>query len=306
MTFDQIVYFLEAAKQEHIGRAAKTLSVSISTVSHAISKIEDELGNQLFDRIGKTVVLNSFGRAFSEQSERVVREFYSLQKTFSQSTLQLRQHVRVAVNHDFAPRVGAVWGGISRKHPTYSCEVFSLRSSQVVQDVLNGQVDVGFCLSPVPHPKIEAVSIFEDDLCLVVSAAHPQRKELSGNQFKLLNEYAAALPKAFTGVEVCENHPVLAQHGLVPRETFLFDRYEVGFQHIQHGTAWGLVPRFLLEQDAWAKNLLKIPTPKTWKAQYTFSCVRLRDRRPLDAEIQVLQELQNIFCKEFKSSNKKK
>ena len=61
MTLDQLRYFLAAARFEHIGKAAQSVSISPSAISTAIAALEDELGCELFRREGKSIVLNVSG-----------------------------------------------------------------------------------------------------------------------------------------------------------------------------------------------------------------------------------------------------
>ena len=50
MKLDQLTYFLEAARHEHIGKAAKAVAISPSAISHSISALEKELGRPLFKK----------------------------------------------------------------------------------------------------------------------------------------------------------------------------------------------------------------------------------------------------------------
>ena len=62
----QLRYFLEVASQEHMTNAAKKLNVSQPTVSQSILRLETELGIPLFERNGRNIKLNSYGRAVYE------------------------------------------------------------------------------------------------------------------------------------------------------------------------------------------------------------------------------------------------
>lgn len=57
-------YFRELANQEHLTNTANRLLVSPSSLSATISKLEQELGVTLFDRVGRRIVLNECGRAY--------------------------------------------------------------------------------------------------------------------------------------------------------------------------------------------------------------------------------------------------
>jgi LysR family transcriptional activator of glutamate synthase operon len=65
MKIDQLIYFAETAKEEHIGRAAKILGISPSAISHSIASLEGELQLKLFQKKGKNIFLTVvLGRSY--------------------------------------------------------------------------------------------------------------------------------------------------------------------------------------------------------------------------------------------------
>jgi DNA-binding transcriptional LysR family regulator len=60
----QLKYFKVLAKEEHMSRTAEKLFISQPSLSLTIKKLEDELGVKLFDRIGRGIRLNNYGKAF--------------------------------------------------------------------------------------------------------------------------------------------------------------------------------------------------------------------------------------------------
>lgn len=62
------------ARLEHFGQAARELAISQPALSRSISNLEEELGVTLFDRMGRSVYLNSFGRVFLERVEKGLTE----------------------------------------------------------------------------------------------------------------------------------------------------------------------------------------------------------------------------------------
>jgi DNA-binding transcriptional LysR family regulator len=61
MELQQLKYFREVAKREHVTRAAEKLFVSQSAISRAVTQLEEELGVPLFYRQGRAVVLSRYG-----------------------------------------------------------------------------------------------------------------------------------------------------------------------------------------------------------------------------------------------------
>ena len=72
MKLDQLTYFLEAARQEHIGKAARILAISPSAISHSIAALEEELGAPLFERKGKYIFLTNRGRRLMERAAELL------------------------------------------------------------------------------------------------------------------------------------------------------------------------------------------------------------------------------------------
>lgn len=62
MEWLQLQYFLVVAKHQHITNASRELNVSQPTISQSVKRLEDELGVPLFDRVGRSIVLNDYGK----------------------------------------------------------------------------------------------------------------------------------------------------------------------------------------------------------------------------------------------------
>ena len=60
----QLQYFLAMAEEGHLTRTAEKLFVSQSTLSSMISKLENELGVELFDRKNNRMILNKCGERY--------------------------------------------------------------------------------------------------------------------------------------------------------------------------------------------------------------------------------------------------
>ncbi|MBQ7657802.1 MAG: LysR family transcriptional regulator, partial [Butyrivibrio sp.] len=66
MTITQLSTFLKIAEQNSFSAAAASLDYAQSTVTTQIKQLEEELGCQLFDRLGKTIVLTPQGEKLIE------------------------------------------------------------------------------------------------------------------------------------------------------------------------------------------------------------------------------------------------
>ncbi|MEN8076016.1 LysR family transcriptional regulator [Clostridioides difficile] len=81
----QLKYFQTIAKTEHISKAAETLHIAQPSLSQTLKRLEAEIGVQLFDRVGKNIILNDAGKIFL----KYVNEIFS---SMDNALLELKTH----------------------------------------------------------------------------------------------------------------------------------------------------------------------------------------------------------------------
>lgn len=71
MELQQIKQFREIARTENISKAAETLGLTQATLSQNLKRLEDELGVQLFERVGKRLVINKAGEIMYRHCDEI-------------------------------------------------------------------------------------------------------------------------------------------------------------------------------------------------------------------------------------------
>jgi len=174
MDFDQLITFLEVAKQGSFSRAGEKVFRSQSAVSAQIRQLEQEYGDRLLDRSGKTVKLTPAGQVLYEYAER-------LKNLRDESLMAVADHGRM-------PRgtllIGAneatclyvlpdVFAEYCRLYPGVQISIYRNFSYKIVEKLENGSVDVGIVTLPVKSPSLKIQPIFRDKLMLMVSPKNP-------------------------------------------------------------------------------------------------------------------------------------
>jgi DNA-binding transcriptional LysR family regulator len=285
LKIDHLIYFLETARHEHIGKASKAVAISPSAISHAITNLEAEFGVKLFVNKGKNIFLSEQGKEFKLQAEKLVREYESL-KTVSKKPLSMRGHIRIAASHMIG---GILLPGplaeLLKKNPQLSAEVLSYRSSEVVKGVTSGAVDLGICFSPQDRAGLSETVLLSGSLHIIVRDHHPVLKEKKSDQIRALQDYPSTLPKAFEGIDVCVKHPIFQKFGLKPNPVFLFDSYDVALEQVKHSDSWSFVPDLLAQKR---KGICLVSASQTqWDAPYRISALVSSDR-PVSPAVQLL------------------
>lgn len=78
MELTHIKYFLEVARTEHITQSAKTLCIVQPALTHAIHKLEDELGVKLFQSHGRNIKLTEAGEYFYKKVKPLYEDIEAL------------------------------------------------------------------------------------------------------------------------------------------------------------------------------------------------------------------------------------
>ena len=76
----QLKYFKVVAEQEHITKSAKLLMVSQPYLSAIVARLEEEMGGQLFDRDGRNVVLNEYGKILLHHANEALQHLEDAKK----------------------------------------------------------------------------------------------------------------------------------------------------------------------------------------------------------------------------------
>lgn len=281
MKIDQLNYFLEVAKLEHLGKAAKILSISPSAISHSIALLEEELGQDLFFRERQRIFLTPEGKILQQRVSEILLKLQCLKEELSHESAPLQGHFRLGVNSSLAEPLIAAWNKVSENNPNLTGEIFSLRSGDVLTGVLDGELDFGLCFSPEASERLDKVILKKGQLTIAVRKKHPVLISK-----KSLNDFPSLAPKALKGIENCERHPLLKRLGIHSPVKTIFDNYGIALSLIKSSNAWALLPDFLIEQN---KNDIQAAVETSSQAPYNVSAVWLNER-PLLKPLKLMLE----------------
>jgi DNA-binding transcriptional LysR family regulator len=177
MDLDYLTTFLEIAKQGSFSRAGQKLFRSQPAVSAQIRQLEEEYGQKLFDRAGKSMKLTAAGEVLLGYAGRLITlKNDSLRAVADQSSAP-RGTLAVGANEATCLYVlPDVFAEFHRRFPSVQISVYRNFSRKVIEKVEDGAVDVGIVTLPVKSPSLSTHPIFRDRLMLMVSPSNPLAK----------------------------------------------------------------------------------------------------------------------------------
>jgi len=174
MDLDYLTTFVEIAKQGSFSRAGQKLFRSQPAVSAQIRQLEEEYGQKLFDRVGKSMKLTAAGEVLLDYAARMISlKNESLRAVADQSSAP-RGTLAVGANEATCLYVlPEVFAEFHRRFPSVQISVYRNFSRKVLEKVEDGDVDVGIVTLPVKSPSLKIYPVFRDRLVLMVSSKNP-------------------------------------------------------------------------------------------------------------------------------------
>jgi DNA-binding transcriptional LysR family regulator len=167
-------YFVEVARSGSLAAASQALHVAVSAISRQISKLEEDVGAPLFERLQRGMVLTEAGELLAEHARRTLLEADKVLGEISAGEAQGGRLVRIACTEGFTRSfLPAV---LARHHAGAPSTRYTLRSgtpAQVEHWVTVGEVDIGVAFSSGNTPALEVVYSTAMPVRALLGARHP-------------------------------------------------------------------------------------------------------------------------------------
>ena len=169
----QLRYFEAVARFNHFGRAAEHCAVSQPALSMQIQELEKNLGLQLVERRSKGVRLTVEGKEMALRASRILAEVRDLTDFARLRASLLSGALHLGVIPSVAPYVLPPLLPILRdQYPGLDLHIRETQTQALLQQLLDGTLDLLLLALPVNHPEIETIRLFEDRFLLALPRTH--------------------------------------------------------------------------------------------------------------------------------------
>jgi DNA-binding transcriptional LysR family regulator len=256
LTLDQVRVLLAVIEQGSFSGGARALNRAQSAVTHAIQRLEGQLGVALFDRTGYRPVLTGAGQALLPRARRLVEEAAGLRTQARGIAGGLEAELTVAVEALFPmePLLEALHE-FSRRYPSVTPRLYVEALGAAAGLVLDGTCALG--LLPDFFSDSDALarrSLLSIELVTVAAPNHPLALIDGLVPPEMLREHVQLVLTDRSGLTGSRDYGVLAS-----RTWRLGD---LGAKHtmLRAGLGWGNMPRHMVEDDL-AHGTLRLIRP---------------------------------------------
>ena len=233
--------FLAVANTGSFSEAAQTLHLTQPAVSKRVAVLESELGQRLFDRIGRRISVTEAGRVLLPRARLILEDLAETRRLLDNLSDRVEGPLILATSHHVGlRRLPPVLEAFARRYPAVELDIRFMESEEACRAAELGQVDLAVVTLPEqPSPLLTWQRIWDDPLAAMVAKDHPLASRTCIPED--LNGYPAILPPEGTFTRRLVNAAFSTQD-ITPTRVLETHYLETLQMMISIGLGWGVLP----------------------------------------------------------------
>ena len=164
----QLNYALAVAKRLHFKKAADDCFVSPSTLSNAITELENQIGFKVFERTNKKVIVTNLGLELLEKAETIQFHIEDIKKLGEEQKAPLSSPLTIGIIPTIGPYLlPLVLPKLKKYYPNLKLKILESKSSSLVQKVNDGDLDMAILALPYNLRGLLSFKFWEENFYYV-------------------------------------------------------------------------------------------------------------------------------------------
>lgn len=171
MELSQLRYFITVAQLQHLTKAAEALNISQPALSKSISRLEEELGQTLFDRSPNRITLNDSGRLYLRYVSQALNMLDS-----GRNALQSRQEPLGGSVSIMTSCSGILQPAVRKfltDYPAVRYQQHRYTPGLLAEQLEAGSADFAVSTTPISSVKFSWTPLIQDELYILAAPEHP-------------------------------------------------------------------------------------------------------------------------------------
>ena len=256
MHLETLKTFCDLVESGSLSRAAKQNRVTQSAVSQQLRSLEERYGTRLVDRAPRVGARpTEAGLAFYRELKPLLDQLDALEERVRERPDVVSGHVRIATVYSVGLHtLPPVMKESLSAYPALRLRLQYLRTDQVYDACLQGDVDLGIVALPSKRPQLEVVSLGADELVLAVAPDHPLARRKRPSLSDLEGEAFIAFERDIPTRKLVDR--LLRHAGVFVRTVMELDNIETIKRTVEAGIGVSLLPAPALGAEVRARSLV--------------------------------------------------
>lgn len=257
-----LAVFLSVAETLNFSRSGQNLHMSVSAVSRTVARLEQEVGQPLFERDRRRVRLTHAGREFREYARRSLAEWQQLQRKLGREgelAGEVSLYCSVTASHTLlAPILAALRGS----YPSLEIMMHTGDQADGIGRVLEGQDDLAVTIRPLNlSSRLDYLPLVESPLqfCMPASDCQVRERVLAGLADGRVDWESLPLivPERGTTKELLDDW--LRERAVRPQIYAQVAGHEAIVAMVSLGLGIGIAPRLVIESSGLGSGVDTLP-----------------------------------------------
>ncbi|GAD08794.1 HTH-type transcriptional regulator metR [Gluconobacter frateurii NBRC 103465] len=281
---NHLMIIQEVAREGSLTAAGARLNLTQPALSHAVRKIETQLGVKIWRREGRSLVLTQAGQWLLSLADRLLPQFSLAEERLEQFANGERGILRIGMEcHPCYQWLLNVVSPYLERWPKVDVDVRQKFQFGGIGALLSNEIDILVTPDPLYKPGLIFTPVFDYELVLVVGSSH----KLHGLTFitpeQLADETLITYPVPAERLDIYTQF--LQPAGIAPRQQKQIETTDIMLVMVAHGRGIAVLPRWLVEEYASRFDLHSMRIGKRGIAKQIFL-----GRREADEDLQYLKD----------------
>ncbi len=248
MEIHQLRYFVAVAEEGSFSRAADRERVAQPSLSQQIQKLEAEVGQRLFDRLSRSVVITEAGKCLLEYARNILVEIGEARRCLDDLKRDIAGRLTVGSILTMAPYVlPKIIANFQTCYPKVDLEILEDTTERLASRLEDGTLDVAILSTCQQSPALEPHPLGKEALLVLLPKQHRLAKKKKINWSDLTSEKFLLLHEVHClSAQVCR---LLAKHNLQPELALKGAQLTTIARMVATGMGVSVVPQMMVEHE---------------------------------------------------------
>lgn len=278
----------EVERQGSLTAAAESLHLTQSALSHAVKKLELQLGASVWERDGRQLRLTQAGQYLLSLASRLLPQFEHAEMLIGQFAKGQRGTLRIGMEcHPCYQWLLKVVGPYLEQWPTVDVDVKQRFQFGGIGALFGHDIDMLVTPDPLHRPGLVFEPVFDYEQVLVVAAGHELAARPWADPVDLADETLITYPVEVERLDIF-THFLLPAHASPARHKSI-ETTDIMLQMVAAGRGVAALPRWLVDEYAEKMAIAPVRIGRTGIQKQIFLGFRERDR-----EVDYLNSFMNL------------
>ena len=172
MDINQLEVLIAVAREKSFSRAADVLGRTQPAVSQAVRRLEQEIGEKLFDRSSKDGTLTAAGELLVDYARQMMNLRHAANTALREMRNLHNGKVTISANEHTVFYLLPLIREFRRRHPAIKIEVQRGVASRIPEQITAREVELGVISFKPNDASLRSISVLNDELMLIVAPGH--------------------------------------------------------------------------------------------------------------------------------------